>query len=721
MRFSYLRKLLGHRRARSEPCLRDLIQSPQPAIRSHSVHGIDQLSETIHFDPSNPTLSIQIQTLIDNPELAISLTDVDLELVLSPLEAHLFQLEQKYYHSIKIQKELLSNDEIQRKWRIQTEYKRCEKLLEPLLDTSKCGTVFNRTRVGMAAGDAFEDAIIDAIREAAAIPDSPWSRLIPPITGPRSSEQYESVLRTLLGARSQVRTDKQGYLFWKKIARLDEGHVDTITPSASQLSYIDESLPEERQTAADELLMRMRRGTVPLRSCIVPQARQEHIIDDQPYNIKTEVSSTSLPYTVISTTPVIESSPGPEASLPPAIPMRVSTSSLAHTVSVPSATANPETPPNLSIPTIETNQSASSLAYAAFDTSPSSQLVPDTSSVLRAEASSTSLAYGGCVPRLSVHQDQSSARYMFKATDSAEAARSSMSSTTSSATSSSNTSLLTTSSPARPGFLSSDLWNSNCRDNNRQSTSSISPDQALRSLERIYSRFHRLKTGPLDVVDENQDLSSAYDGCDTTLVDASDSGRSSESVSSTGRQDLPVTPDPFISTDFLASIENTSDANDVTLVDIVNDAGDAAISTSTPTKKNSMLPVFSKIPSRLSVSFSSKTKCVPSSVTRPTISSSLKKANLSPPKPTPKSSPMNISMPRNILSPKFRKNTGNVKPPVTSPASIMKKPSQTPAATTDTAAGKKISSLTRGLPLRPATKQNVPTKEGKKKKSVRFS
>ncbi|THU94192.1 hypothetical protein K435DRAFT_668832, partial [Dendrothele bispora CBS 962.96] len=134
------------------------------------------------------------------------------------------------------------------------EYQRCEQLLAPLLNTSLCGVVFSHTRAAIAEGEDFETAIIDAIREAAAIPGSPWSKLIPPITGPRSSEQYESALRTLLSSRSQVRADKQAYLFWKKTARLDASHADTVTPSGSQISDIDDAIPEERQTAANELL-----------------------------------------------------------------------------------------------------------------------------------------------------------------------------------------------------------------------------------------------------------------------------------------------------------------------------------------------------------------------------------------------------------------------------------------------------------------------------------
>ncbi|KAF5357403.1 hypothetical protein D9758_005851 [Tetrapyrgos nigripes] len=682
MRFSYLRKFLGHHRTRSDPVPLTITQEPPTVTRSQSAHDLDRLAEQ-----TGPAHSITVKAILQSPELLLSLSESELELILFPLEAHLYQLEQKYKSLLNVQQSLADRH------RSLEEYRRSEELLAPLLDTSKCGHVFSRTRAAIAVGESFEDAIVDAIREAATIPGSPWSGLIPPMTGPRSSDQYNSALRILLDSRSQVRYEKQGYLFWKKIALRDEAHSTTITPSASKLSDIPEDLSEDRQAAADDLLVRMRKGFVPLRSCIVPQARQGSSSSPD----KTCVEDIPSASTDNTTSPVVDVLvPEPNPSSPTAM----------STPAVATPTTLPAKSPCLAITSAQTEISVIALPYTCVEPELLSRIP---SPMLQTEATPTSLAYGGCVHE--APSNQAHARCQ-RTSDTAPTIRQRVVSTASSDSTQrfSNASLMTVNSPVRPDFLASDFWKSEEGTHNCESTS-ISPDRALKYLERIYDRFNHLKVGPLDAIDEDPRFSPAYDGCDTTFVgDSSVSGGSSDSVPSTGTRDGVSSAETMHNLDEEMEITD----NDITLVEINNE--DLPIPTS-PVKNSSMLPILAKIPRRISVSLSPKSKRTPSSVTKPTISSSLKRATPSPPKPKLKVKTAKISSPKKIIVPlRLKSSVPNPKPVTISPRSILKTPTTTTtaAAAAATTHGSRIPSAS----SRHTVKPNVEAKMAKK--SVRF-
>ncbi|KAJ3999325.1 hypothetical protein F5050DRAFT_1805162 [Lentinula boryana] len=156
------------------------------------------------------------------------------------------------------------------------------------LDVAVCGPVFHRTRSAISFGSVFMDAIVDAIREAAEVPHSPWSTLIPPIIGPRSQDHYMSALSITLKTRSDLRRTKNIARYWKSSAKEDENHEDVITPSASTLSEVQETLTAERQKAVDALWSKLKSGELPLRSTIVTQAREN--IPDHPLTMELPVA-----------------------------------------------------------------------------------------------------------------------------------------------------------------------------------------------------------------------------------------------------------------------------------------------------------------------------------------------------------------------------------------------------------------------------------------------
>ncbi|KAJ3847956.1 hypothetical protein EV368DRAFT_5039, partial [Lentinula lateritia] len=144
-----------------------------------------------------------------------------------------------------------------------------------LLDITVCGPVFRRTRSAISSGLVFMDAIVDAIREAAEVPHSPWSNLIPPVIGIRSQDHYASALSITLRTRADVRRIKNLARYWKSSAQEDEQHKDVITPSGSTLSEVQEVFTTERQKAVDALWIKLKSGELPIRSTVVTQAREE--------------------------------------------------------------------------------------------------------------------------------------------------------------------------------------------------------------------------------------------------------------------------------------------------------------------------------------------------------------------------------------------------------------------------------------------------------------
>ncbi|KAJ6500346.1 hypothetical protein C8R45DRAFT_862764, partial [Mycena sanguinolenta] len=113
--------------------------------------------------------------------------------------------------------------------------------------------VLGDAHAAMRAGIDPDQSLVDAIKEAAAVPGSPWSTIIPSVIGPRTPDEYKSALTLTLKTRKELRDAKKVAKFWKRIAR-EEGRPGIITPSVSTISSIYEPLPADRQRAVQELL-----------------------------------------------------------------------------------------------------------------------------------------------------------------------------------------------------------------------------------------------------------------------------------------------------------------------------------------------------------------------------------------------------------------------------------------------------------------------------------
>ncbi|KAJ3758028.1 hypothetical protein EV360DRAFT_6801, partial [Lentinula raphanica] len=99
----------------------------------------------------------------------------------------------------------------------------------------------------------FEESAVEAISNAASNEASVWSKIVQLVVGPRAPENYVNAVNMTLQARQELRYWKKVSNFWKKTARESSTNTGAPTPSASNLSEIQESLSIERKKAVEDL------------------------------------------------------------------------------------------------------------------------------------------------------------------------------------------------------------------------------------------------------------------------------------------------------------------------------------------------------------------------------------------------------------------------------------------------------------------------------------
>ncbi|KAL6306885.1 hypothetical protein BKA93DRAFT_709320, partial [Sparassis latifolia] len=114
--------------------------------------------------------------------------------------------------------------------------------------------VLDRAYRDLSAGTDPEAALVTAIKEATARPDSVWATLLEPLIGTRTPEEYLAQVQCTLRARKELRDWRKRAKFWKRAAREADAHAATVTPSPSDVSSVVEVLPPARQEAVNTLL-----------------------------------------------------------------------------------------------------------------------------------------------------------------------------------------------------------------------------------------------------------------------------------------------------------------------------------------------------------------------------------------------------------------------------------------------------------------------------------
>jgi hypothetical protein len=144
---------------------------------------------------------------------------------------------------------------------LQAKLAQYERFLGLMINVGLHQRVLGDAHSSLRAGIDPDMALVDAIKEAAAIPGSAWSTIIPSVTGPRTPNEYRSSLNLTLKTRKELRDTKKIARFWKRIAQ-EEGRTGIVTPSVSTISSIHEPLPAERQKAVEELMASRRRASL---------------------------------------------------------------------------------------------------------------------------------------------------------------------------------------------------------------------------------------------------------------------------------------------------------------------------------------------------------------------------------------------------------------------------------------------------------------------------
>lgn len=159
--------------------------------------------------------------------------------------------------------------------------------------------VFSEAWQAVKVGRPSDDALVDAIKKAAAIPGTSWSSIIPAATGSRTRDQQLCPISLTLKPHKELNTTIKAAKFWKSPVKPDSSSGKSVTPSSSDLSSIkNDTIDHWDQTAVDDLLNRLREGDIPTKS---PYGSNQgpHEIDPAPnsvdrVNARARISATDV-------------------------------------------------------------------------------------------------------------------------------------------------------------------------------------------------------------------------------------------------------------------------------------------------------------------------------------------------------------------------------------------------------------------------------------------
>ncbi|KAJ3492002.1 hypothetical protein NLI96_g306 [Meripilus lineatus] len=143
---------------------------------------------------------------------------------------------------------------------LERENNRLRKFIEVVISLGGHKPVLQQAFDSSLHGRDPEEAIVDAITDAILVPGSTWKRLLGPAIGQRVQVDYVAQLNCTLRARKDATEWRKKTKYWKRKARENDLHINTVTPSVSQLSDIVVELSPERQKAFDALVEKLRHG-----------------------------------------------------------------------------------------------------------------------------------------------------------------------------------------------------------------------------------------------------------------------------------------------------------------------------------------------------------------------------------------------------------------------------------------------------------------------------
>ncbi|KAF5321558.1 hypothetical protein D9619_001466 [Psilocybe cf. subviscida] len=186
---------------------------------------------------------------------------------------------------------------------LETKVEQYGQFIRTLVDL-KLDNPVKRAALSVMNGEDFEEALVNAVQAACQNKSSAWSRIVPAITGPRSPENYMSVLNLTLRARKDLRQQTKKSDFWKTKARMFPENADLVTPSSSVLSDLRDEAAQAKTIikspdpppVLEDMLDTLRRGqSWPPRQeatdLSTPQSLQPLLLDSAEKDLISESSS----------------------------------------------------------------------------------------------------------------------------------------------------------------------------------------------------------------------------------------------------------------------------------------------------------------------------------------------------------------------------------------------------------------------------------------------
>lgn len=138
-----------------------------------------------------------------------------------------------------------------------------EKFISSLIEVGLHQPVLVDAWRSVDAGQIAEDALVDAIKKAALVPGTSWSRIIPAVIGPRTSDEYLGAIDLALKITQDLKNTRKIAKFWKSSVKNGPSQKDIVTPSPSELSdtsFLGDVTRPGQSTAVDDLLKQLRSG-----------------------------------------------------------------------------------------------------------------------------------------------------------------------------------------------------------------------------------------------------------------------------------------------------------------------------------------------------------------------------------------------------------------------------------------------------------------------------
>ncbi|KAJ7734935.1 hypothetical protein DFH07DRAFT_928304 [Mycena maculata] len=233
------------------------LDAPQTAIFATAVPACPQ---TFLFPtPSDASNAIfELETAHSRLRNEAAVWASDCAALQSQLDAARADLFTQLHRSASLQRQTQADKlEIEK---LQGQLAQYERFLGLMINVGLHQRVLGDAHAALRAGVDTDTALVGAIKEAAAIPGSAWSTIIPSVIGPRTPDEYRSSLNMTLKARKELRDSKKVAKFWKRTAQ-EDGRPGTVTPSVSSISSIHEPLSAERQKAVEQLITSRRRAS----------------------------------------------------------------------------------------------------------------------------------------------------------------------------------------------------------------------------------------------------------------------------------------------------------------------------------------------------------------------------------------------------------------------------------------------------------------------------